>query len=365
MRKTAKRKNIILAVVVVIAIVAGLIIFLERGLIKIQEPSHVTPSKPVVKWIDPVLVIKGCFFDMGVSREDVEFSGDRIVVKVKEKFTEDKLEEIFEPIKKTGKIEVRDDKHVIIIMDSRKWEIEIVYPSVVTPTIPEIIKPGIGKKARIAIIIDDMGLSMKAASRLAQINRDLSFSVLPHIEKSQDVASYLHSRGCDVLVHIPMEGSAGKNPGKGAIMSDMNEEKMLEILKNNLNNIPYAVGASNHMGSRITQDRDKMTVIIDELKRRNLFYIDSMTSPNSVCMDVARDAGEPFARRDVFLDNELNALYITGQLDRLKKIALKNGYAIGICHPHEETIAVLEKEIPKLRSQGIELEPVSKFVKKR
>jgi len=365
MSKTAKRRNIILAVMVIIAIAAGLIIFLERGLIKIQEPSHGTPSKSVVKGIEPILAIKGCLFDMGVSKEEAEFSGDRIVVKVKEKIPEDKLEEFFEPINKIGKIEVRDDKHVIIIMDSHKWEIEIVYPSVTTPTIPEVIKPGIGKKARIAIIIDDMGLSMKAASRLAQIDRDLSFSVLPHTERSEDIASYLHSRGYDVLVHIPMEGAAGKNPGRGAIMSDMDEYKMLSILENDLNSIPYAVGASNHMGSRITQDRDKMTVIINELKRRGLFYIDSMTAPNSVCTDVARDAGEPFARRDVFLDNELNALYITGQLDRLKKVAIKNGYAIGICHPHEETIAVLEKEIPRLRSQGIELEPISKFVKKR
>lgn len=365
MKKPAKRKGIILAIVVLIAIVAGLIVLFERGLIKIQEPSHVTPSKPVIKGIDPVLAIKGCLFDIGASKDDVEFSGDRIVVKVKEKIPEDKLEELFKPINKIGKIEVRDDKHVIIIMDSHKWEIEIVYPSVTTPTIPEIIKPSIGKKARIAIIIDDMGLSMKAASRLAQIDRDLSFSVLPHTERSEEIASYLHSRGCDVLVHIPMEGAAGKNPGRGAIMSDMDEYKMLSILKNDLNSITYAIGASNHMGSRITQDRDKMTVIIDELKRRGLFYIDSMTSPDSVCLDVARDAGEPFARRDVFLDNELNTLYITGQLDRLKKVATKNGYAIGICHPHDETIAVLEKEIPRLRSQGIELEPVSKFVRKK
>jgi uncharacterized protein len=365
MSKTVKRRNIILAMMAVIAVAAGLIIFFEKSLDKIQEPAHVSPSGPVVKGMDPVLAIKGCLFDMGVSKGDAEFSGNRIVVKVKEKIPESKLEEFFEPIKKIGSIEIRDDNHVIIVMDSHKWEVEIVYPAVAQPAIPEVIKPGIWKKARIAIIIDDMGLSLRAASRLTQIDRDLSFSVLPYTDRSKDVASYLHSRGCDVLVHIPMEGAAGKNPGKGAILSDMDEDKMLTILENDLSSIPYAVGASNHMGSKITQDKNKMTVIIDELKRRDLFYIDSMTSPNSVCSDVARDAREPFARRDVFLDNELNALYITGQLDRLKKIAVKNGYAIGICHPHEETIAVLEKEIPRLRSQGIELVPVSKFVRKR
>ncbi|HEY9160591.1 MAG TPA: divergent polysaccharide deacetylase family protein [Desulfomonilia bacterium] len=365
MSKTAKRKNIILAVIAVIAVAAGLILLLERGLQKIQEPAHNIPSKPVIKGVDPLLAIKGCLFDMGVTRGDAEFSGDKIIVKVKEKIPEDRLEEFFKPMKKIGRIEIRDDKHVIIVMDSRRWEIEIVYPSEAEPAIPEVIKPGIGKKARIAIIIDDMGLNLKAASRLAQIDRDLSFSVLPYTEKSKEVASYLHSRGCDVLVHVPMEGVPGKNPGRGAILSDMDKDEVLAVLEKDLNNIPYAIGASNHMGSKITQDRDKMTVIINELKRRDMFYIDSMTSPNSICLDVSKDAGEPFARRDVFLDNELNEVYITGQLDRLKRIAMKNGYAIGICHPHEETIAVLEKEIPRLRAHGIELEPVSKFVKKR
>jgi hypothetical protein len=145
----------------------------------------------------------------------------------------------------------------------------------------------------------------------------------------------------------------------------MDDNKVFTILEDDLDSIPYAIGASNHMGSKITQDREKMTVILNELKKRGLFYVDSVTAPNSICSDVAVNVGEPFARRDVFLDNETNSLYITGQLEKLKKVAMKNGYAIGICHPHDETIAVLEKEIPRLRSQGIELEPISKFARNR
>ena len=365
MSSSVKQRNIILAMTLVIAVIAGLIIFFEKGLTRIEEPTHGTPSKPVIKWIDPLLAIKGCLFDLGAAKGDVEFNGNRIVVRVKEKVPENKLKEFFEPINKIGKVEIRDDRHAIIIMDSHKWEIEIVYPSEIAPSVHEAIKPGIAKKARIAIIIDDMGISLKTASRLAQIDRDLSFSVLPYTERSRDVASYLHSKGCDILVHLPMEGVAGKNPGKGAILSDMDENKVFTMLEDDLNSIPYAIGASNHMGSKITQDREKMTIILDELKKRGLFYIDSMTAPNSVCSDVAGEVGEPFARRDVFLDNEINSLYITGQLEKLKKVAMKNGFAIGICHPHDETISVLEKEIPRLKSQGIELEPVSKFARKR
>jgi hypothetical protein len=61
MSKTAKRKNIILAVIAVIAVAAGLILLLEKGLQKIQEPAHNIPSKPVVKGVDPLLAIRVAF----------------------------------------------------------------------------------------------------------------------------------------------------------------------------------------------------------------------------------------------------------------------------------------------------------------
>jgi hypothetical protein len=45
----------------------------------------------------------------------------------------------------------------------------------------------------------------------------------------------------------------------------------------------------------------------------------------------------PTACRNIFLDNHLEERAILRQLDRLKKIALNYGHAIGIGHPFPET----------------------------
>ena len=98
------------------------------------------------------------------------------------------------------------------------------------------------------------------------------------------------------------------------------------------------------------------------LKNNGLFYIDSLTSGKSVGFKVAQEIGLPWNRRDVFLDDELNEAYILGQLEELKRKAVKHSSAIGICHPHPETIAVLQREVPKLKDEGIILERVSKLI---
>ena len=71
----------------------------------------------------------------------------------------------------------------------------------------------------------------------------------------------------------------------------------------------------------------------------------------------------PHNARDIFLDNEQDEAYIMGQLAKIKNIARKHKSAIAICHPYPETIAVLAREVPKFKSEGITLVSASAFVR--
>ena len=66
----------------------------------------------------------------------------------------------------------------------------------------------------------------------------------------------------------------------------------------------------------------------------------------------------PNTERNVFLDNELGADAIAFQFERLLRLAEKEGTALAIGHPHPQTLALLEQQIPRLRERGIELLPV-------
>lgn len=106
-----------------------------------------------------------------------------------------------------------------------------------------------------------------------------------------------------------------------------------------------------------------MRVVLDTLKGRGLFFVDSVTTPKSVGLRLAKELGMKSGRRNVFLDNEQDGTYILGQLNQAVRLARKTGAAIAICHPHPATIQTLEAALPGLAQRGITLVPVSRLVK--
>ena len=67
----------------------------------------------------------------------------------------------------------------------------------------------------------------------------------------------------------------------------------------------------------------------------------------------------PHASRDVFLDNITEQSFIEEQLRALEKVARKNGRAVAIGHPYDETLAVLKLWLPDARRRGFEFVPIS------
>jgi len=168
------------------------------------------------------------------------------------------------------------------------------------------------------------------------------------------------------MLHLPMEpkGYPGpdKDPGKGAILMDTPPGEIAKIIAQDLSDIPYVQGVNNHTGSRLTEDREMMNLILKELNKRNLFFVDSKTSDKSVAYREAKRLGLKCGERDVFLDNEIDLDYIKGQIRLLAKIALKEGQAIGIGHPHSLTVRAIKETIPELKNQGIEFVLVSELL---
>ena len=221
-------------------------------------------------------------------------------------------------------------------------------------------------KARVAIVIDDLGMGGKVTRELLAIDRPLNFSILPFLPHSKETAIKAKKKGFLIMLHLPMEpkGYPGpdKDPGKGAILMNTPRREIAKIIAQDLSNIPYVQGANNHTGSRLTEDKEMMNLILKELKKRNLFFIDSKTSDKSVAYKEAKRLGLRCGERDVFLDNELDLDYIKGQIHLLARIALNEGRAIGIGHPHLLTVRAIKETIPELENQGIEFVLVSELL---
>jgi polysaccharide deacetylase 2 family uncharacterized protein YibQ len=209
------------------------------------------------------------------------------------------------------------------------------------------------KLPRVAIIIDDLGYDKKIASKFLTLNEVMSFSVLPHSPFQKAIARAINESRRDLLLHLPMEPIEYPqiDPGVGALLSSMTPDCLLDQLGRNLNAVPFIVGVNNHMGSRLTQDPAIMRQILIVLKKRNLFFVDSLTNPQSCSQRVAHQLKVDFARRHVFLDHDQDANAIRFQIRRLISIAKKQGWAIGIGHPHPVTWEVLNDELPNIATQ--------------
>ena len=222
-----------------------------------------------------------------------------------------------------------------------------------------------GAQALLAVIIDDMGSNLQQARALADIGLPLTFSIIPGLRSDRDVADFAARSGIETMIHIPMQskGWPQRRLESNGLLLSMDEVAIREHLGEYVRQIPTAIGVNNHMGSEFTEHEDKMRVVLETLKGKGLFFIDSVTTPRSVGQTVAREIGVKTGKRDVFLDNEQNSVYIRGQLAQAVRMAKKKGSAIVIGHPHQATIATLTEALPTLAGQGITLVPVSHLVR--
>ena len=230
--------------------------------------------------------------------------------------------------------------------------------------LPVPVEPDLHDKTpRVAIIIDDIGFDKKISQALADLDPDLTLSILPGATHAKAIAEALHKRGTEILLHLPMEPMEYPrvNPGPGALLSTMTPDELLYQLRKNLDAIPHVAGVNNHMGSKMTTLSPQMKQIFTVLKQRNLFFIDSLTAKESLCRPCAKLLQVPFAQRDVFLDNVQDQEYIKKQLNLLLDIAERHGTAIGIGHPYKVTYLTLKSEMPRLKKK-VRIIPASALV---
>lgn len=211
---------------------------------------------------------------------------------------------------------------------------------------------------RVAIIIDDMGYRRTDKDALT-LPGAVTYAFLPHTTYGKKLAIQANSTNHDVLLHIPMESENKKKLGPGALTSHMNKQAFSQSLTASFAEIPFAIGINNHMGSYLTQLYQPMAWTMAFLKKNNLLFLDSKTSLSSRAQQAAIDFGVPVQARHIFLDNELTDKYISEQFRQLINFTKEHHSAIAIAHPHPETVAMLTKLIPTLKTHGIELVPLS------
>lgn len=220
-------------------------------------------------------------------------------------------------------------------------------------------------KPMIALVIDDLGLDQKRTARTLDLPGPMTMAFIPYAKNLSRQTNHAVQQGHELMLHLPMEPLNGKiDAGPNHLHTHLAYEDLIERIHWNLNRFEGYVGVNNHMGSRATTDNAVMRALLSELRNRELLFLDSRTSAKSVGAKLARDIGVAFAERNVFLDNVNEKSAVLKQLSLLEKTARNRGYAVGIGHPRDGTIAALKEWIPALEGRGFTLAPISQIVLK-
>ncbi|GER06972.1 hypothetical protein JCM17843_12820 [Kordiimonadales bacterium JCM 17843] len=218
-------------------------------------------------------------------------------------------------------------------------------------------------KPAIVLVIDDVGLNHSATKKLIKLDGALTLSFLPYADHLPEQTAAARKAGHELMVHLPMEPQGDSaDPGPMALLGALNEQEFQSRLQWNLERFTDFVGVNNHMGSRLTENPKAMEMVMQNLQERGLLFLDSRTTANTVAQKKAAEMGVPNIARDVFLDNEQTAQSVIQNLDDMERLARRTGLAIGIGHPHPQTIKAIARWLPDAKKRGLVLLPLSAAV---
>jgi polysaccharide deacetylase 2 family uncharacterized protein YibQ len=217
---------------------------------------------------------------------------------------------------------------------------------------------------KIALDIDDVGYDAAFINSLISLHTPITFAIFPYAPFSKQIDLILHKSGYETIMHTPMEPvNTMLFPGDGALFTSMNKKQIRNKILTDISRLPFIDGANNHEGSLFTSDRDKICDAISVFKKQGLFFMDSLTDPDSFAYRCALKKGLPSAQRDVFIDDKPSVKYIKNQIKIAASLANVFKRVIVIGHPRQDTVEALMKEIPELKKEGYFFVPLCEFLR--
>ncbi|GAB6388670.1 divergent polysaccharide deacetylase family protein [Stutzerimonas marianensis] len=223
---------------------------------------------------------------------------------------------------------------------------------------PEHIR---ASRPRLALVIDDLGQNPHRDQRVLQLPGPVALAILPDTPHATSLANKANSVGKTVMLHLPMAPAGGPYAWRPGLADEELQRRLDEALQA----VPHASGLNNHMGSEMTGRPSAMLALMSELQRRHLFFLDSRTNARTVAAASAQRVGLASLSRDIFLDDDPSPAAVALQFQRALALARQQGSVVIIGHPHPSTLALLERELPRLEAAGIDWVDIGQMIATR
>ncbi|WP_156877306.1 divergent polysaccharide deacetylase family protein [Psychrilyobacter atlanticus] len=217
---------------------------------------------------------------------------------------------------------------------------------------------------KLAILIDDVGMNTKTTTYFKKIDKPLSFATIPYLPKTNQATKILKDAGFEVILHMPMEGSNDilNRRTVGLIKPSMTEKEIYDKFDGAIENLGAVKGFNNHMGSRFTNDPEKMRSLLSYVKKKEMFFIDSNTNSKREGYKIAKELDIPTYYTSYFIDNSHKKEDIMEAIKVSVRLAVERDKVLVIGHYRKETAEAIYEMLDYIEDEGVELVSISEVL---
>lgn len=216
--------------------------------------------------------------------------------------------------------------------------------------------------ARVAIVVGGLAVSQTGTqSAIEKLPAEVTLAFASGGNSIDRWMQEARRKGHEILMQVPLEPFDYPNidPGRNTLTVDAEPEENLDRLHRTLARTTNYTGVMNYMGGRFVSERAAMSVLMDELARRGLMYLDDGSSARSEAEELAKSFRAPFAAADIPLDQVRDRGEVLRKLDEVERTARANGFAVGIGSAFDVTVDAVAQWAAEARMRGIEIVPIS------
>ena len=209
---------------------------------------------------------------------------------------------------------------------------------------------------RVALIVGGMGLDdLPTRSAISGLPAAVTLAFAPRGARVEALARAARDAGHEILLQSPMAPFDSAGSGDAPRAED--------DLHWQMGRMSGYIGLLNDRGGKFTADRASASLVMAELAKRGLDYVDDGSASRSRAGEAAAQQGVGFLKVDVRIDEQRRPEAIDAALIKLESLARQNGVAVGFASGLTMTNERLVRDLAGLARRGVVLVPVSAILR--
>ena len=218
------------------------------------------------------------------------------------------------------------------------------------------------KGPHVAIVISGLGIGASTTGEaLAKLPNATTLAFAPYGTELPRWIAKARGAGHEILLQVPMEpfDYPDNDPGPQTLLASLTPAQNVDRLHWFMSRAQGYVGVTNLMGARFTSSETAFMPVIADVAQRGLLYFDDGTSPRSVTHKAAAGSKAPFLKADLVIDAKPNWSDIDAALEKLERLAIDQGFAVGSANALPVTIERIARWAKEAEGRGVRIVPLS------